>query len=224
MASLVIFDCDGVLVDSELLEHAVDAEVLAPFGCVASATELLHRFVGIARKDMYRVIFDELAQEMPPGLLHQREDLVWQRCRRELQVIPGVEAALGALRLDAKCVASSSLPEKLQMKLETTGLARHFAPHIFSTALVARGKPAPDIYLYAARAVGADVAGCIVVEDSPHGVSGARAAGMRVIGFTGGGHADAALAGALLSAGAAAVVESMDCLPRAIRELSAGIS
>lgn len=215
---MIIFDCDGVLVDSELLEYGVDVEMLAPFGCTASAEELLDRFLGIARRDMYPVMFEELGQPMPPDLLERREVRVWDRCRTELRLVPGVAAALDALCDIGKCVASSSRPEKLAMKLEITGIAGHFAPHVFSTALVARGKPAPDIFLHAAAATGHAPADCIVVEDSPHGVAGARAAGMRAIGFIGGGHAGPSLARALLEAGADQVVDSMAALPRVLRK------
>lgn len=217
---LIIFDCDGVLVDSELLEHGVDAELLGPLGYAASAQELLQRFVGIARTDMYEVVFSELGREMPRGLLEEREKLVWERCRSDLKTVPGVECVLEALRQQPKCVASSSIPEKLQLKLDSTGLARHFAPHIFSTALVARGKPAPDIYLHAAQVVGHTADRCIVVEDSRHGIAGAKAASMRAIGFAGGSHATPSLAAELRSAGAAIVVDHMDDLPKAIHDLS----
>lgn len=220
MSSLIIFDCDGVLVDSELLEHGVDAELLRPLGYTATAQELLRRFVGIARADMYKVVFSELGREVPRGLMEEREKIVWQRCLSDLKTVPGVEDTLEALRRQPKCVASSSIPAKLQLKLDSTGLARHFAPHLFSTALVAHGKPAPDIYLHAAQAVGHAARDCIVVEDSPHGIAGAKAARMRAIGFTGGSHATPSLAAELRSAGAAIVVEHMDDLPRAIHELS----
>ena len=219
---MVIFDCDGVLVDSELLEHGVDAELLAPLGSTASAQELLQRFVGIARTDMYKIVFTELGREMPRGLLEEREKRVWERCRSDLKTVPGVEAALEALRQQPKCVASSSIPEKLTLKLESTSLARHFAPHIFSTALVARGKPAPDIYLHAAQTVGHAADRCIVVEDSRHGIAGAKDAGMRTIGFVGGGHATPSLVAELRSADAAIVIEHMDDLPQAVRDLSGG--
>ena len=201
MSALLIFDCDGVLVDSELLEHAVDAELLGPFGCSASADQLLQRFVGIARRDMYEVVFGELKREMPEGLLEERERRVWARCERDLKRVPGVESALETLRSAPKCVASSSLPGKLEMKLESTGLADHFAPHIFSTALVLRGKPAPDIYRHAAQATGHPADACIVIEDSRHGIAGARAVGMRTVGFAGGSHATAGLRQELLDAG-----------------------
>jgi HAD superfamily hydrolase (TIGR01509 family) len=219
MPALLIFDCDGVLVDSELLEHAVDAELLGPFGCGASADQLLQRFVGIARRDMYEVVFGELKRDMPAGLLEERERRVWARCMSDLKRVPGVELALEALTEAPKCVASSSLPDKLRMKLESTGLAGHFAPHIFSTALVARGKPAPDIYLHAAQATGHPADACIVIEDSRHGIAGARTAGMRTVGFAGGGHATKGLCRELLDAGASIVISHMRDLPCAIRSL-----
>lgn len=219
MSTLLIFDCDGVLVDSELLEHAVDAELLGPFGCSASAAQLLQRFVGIARRDMYEVVFGELKRDMPHGLLEERERRVWARCENDLKRVPGVELALDALKDAPKCVASSSLPAKLQMKLASTGLAGHFAPHIFSTALVARGKPAPDIYLHAAWATDHAAKDCIVIEDSRHGIAGARAAGMRTVGFAGGGHATEGLRRELQDAGASIVISHMRDLPCAIGSL-----
>ena len=212
--ALVIFDCDGVLVDSEVLEHAVDAELLAPYGYVATVDELIDRFVGIARRDMYAAVFGEFGREVPAGLLEERERLVWDRCRSDLAAIVGVHVALDSLGGVRKCVASSSTPEKLTLKLQSTDLTSYFSPHIFSTALVARGKPAPDIYLHAAHTVGVPAADCIVIEDSPHGIAGARAAGMTVYGFTGGGHATPALGASLKAAGAKQIVGAMADLPK----------
>lgn len=203
---LLIFDCDGVLVDSELLEHGVDVEVLGRHDIATTLPALLDRFLGVARRDMYEIIFSGLHRRVPPGLLEERERLVWERCRSDLKIIPGIDEALGALGKWPKCVASSSTPDKLLMKLGTTGLARHFGPHVFSTALVARGKPAPDIYLHAASTVGHRPEACVVIEDSPAGVVGAKQAGMKVVGFTGGGHATASLRQALIEAGADVVV------------------
>jgi HAD superfamily hydrolase (TIGR01509 family) len=134
-------------------------------------------------------------------------------------VLPGLRAALDCLRDVPKCVASSSTPASLALKLEVVGLTADFAPHIFSTALVARGKPAPDIYLHAAAAMGCAPPDCIVVEDARHGVTGAKAAGMRVIGFTGASHATPALADELKAAGADSVVASMDALADTVRAL-----
>ncbi len=216
---LLVFDCDGVLVDSELVEHGVDAELLAKHGLVASAASLMERFVGVARRDMYETVFAELRLPLPAGLLDERERIVWRRCRSDLRAIAGIDEALDAFVEWTKCVASSSLPDKLRMKLTSTGLARHFGPHVFSTALVAHGKPAPDIYLYAARMIDHAPESCIVIEDSPAGVTGARAAGMKVLGFTGGSHATPALAPALLAAGADTIAPSAADLARAVAAL-----
>jgi beta-phosphoglucomutase-like phosphatase (HAD superfamily) len=131
----------------------------------------------------------------------------------------GRRAGTWGLTEAPKCVASSSLPDKLRMKLESTGLADHFTPHIFSTALVARGKPAPDIYLHAAQATGHPADACIVIEDSRHGIAGARAAGMRTVGFAGGSHTTEGLRQELLDAGASTAISHMRDLPRAIRSL-----
>ena len=210
MERLLIFDCDGVLVDSEILEHSVDVEMLAVHGYHRTTEELLGRFVGISRKDMYATVFGELGRAVPEDLLDIRERTVWTRCASDLRVVAGVEAALDVLSTLPKCVASSSTPDKLRMKLEITGLAPWFVPNVFSTALVERGKPAPDIYLYAAQTVGVPPEGCTVIEDSPHGIAGARAAGMQAIAFVGGAHATASLRAQLVDAGADAVAGSMD--------------
>lgn len=128
MPTLLIFDCDGVLVDSELLEHAVDAELLGPFGYSASAAQLLRCFVGIARRDMCEVVFGELKRGMPHGLLEERERRVWARCENDLERVPGVAPALDALKDAPECVASSSLPAKLQMKLASNRAADFCVP------------------------------------------------------------------------------------------------
>jgi HAD superfamily hydrolase (TIGR01509 family) len=217
--TLLIFDCDGVLVDSELVEHGVDAELLKRFGLVATPAELMERFVGVSRRDMYEELFSQISQSLPPDLLDERERMVWQRCHSDLRAIAGIEQALDALREWPKCVASSSLPEKLRMKLANTGLARHFEPHLFSTALVARGKPAPDIYLHAASVVGYSAVNCVVMEDSPAGVVGAKKAGMKVVGFVGASHATASLGPSLIDAGADVLAISADDILNAVRSL-----
>ena len=215
---MIIFDCDGVLVDSEPVEYAVDIELLAPLGYRAPA-EPERRFVGIARRDAYRAVFAELGRPLPEGLIEEAERRVQARHRTELTAMPGLRAALEALRDLPRCVASSSTPESLALKLEVAGLVAEFAPHIFSTALVARGKPAPDIWLHAAACTGAKPAACIVIEDSRHGIAGARAAGMRAIGFTGARHVPPQLAQELRAAGAERVVGTMAELPAAVRAM-----
>jgi len=218
---MIIFDCDGVLVDTEMAEAEVDAEMLALHGYPITVRELKRRFTGIARRDSFAAMFAELGRPVPPGLQAEAETRLAARYRIELPVIPGIRAALDALRGIAKCVASSSTEEKLALKLELAGLTADFAPHIYSTALVARSKPAPDIYLHAAAAMRCTPVECLVIEDSVAGVTGAKAAGMRVIGFTGAAHVTPQLADELRSAGADHVIASMEELPASVRAMLA---
>jgi HAD superfamily hydrolase (TIGR01509 family) len=156
---------------------------------------------------------------MPMGLLEEVELRVQARHRAELVPMRGLLSALKTLRAVPKCVASSSTPASLALKLEVTGLNVEFAPHIFSTAQVARGKPAPDIWLHAAACMRVAPAACIVIEDSRHGIAGAKVAGMRVIGFTGASRASAERAAELRDAGADSVIGAMDDLPAAVHAM-----
>jgi HAD superfamily hydrolase (TIGR01509 family) len=131
---------------------------------------------------------------------------------RELRAVPGVADALARIPI-AKCVASSGAPEKIRHSLAVTGLIDFFGPHLFSAHMVPRGKPAPDLFLFAAAAMGVDADRCVVVEDSVAGVTAARAAGMPVLGFAGGGHAGDGYAAKLRAAGAAPVFADMAELP-----------
>jgi HAD superfamily hydrolase (TIGR01509 family) len=215
---MIIFDCDGVLVDSEPVEYAVDIEVLTAHGYVPPA-EIERRFIGVSRRDSYRIVFAEMGRAMPNGLLEQAEAVLHARYRAALPVLPGLHEALDRLRDVPRCVASSSTVASLALKLEVSGLTSHFAPHIFSTALVARGKPAPDICLHAAAAMGYPPPACVVVEDSRPGIAGAKAAGMRAIGFIGASHAAPNLADELRAAGADYIVAAMAELPDIVRAM-----
>ncbi len=137
----------------------------------------------------------------------------------ELAAIDCVAAAIDAVP-GLRCVASSSTPERLRHSLKLTGLWDRFAPNVFSATQVARGKPAPDLFLFAAASMGADPSACLVIEDSVPGVQAAVAAGMRVVGFTGGGHCRPGHAGWLLAAGADAVAASMSQVPALAAEVS----
>ena len=183
---LVIFDCDGVLVDSEPIAVRIDVQVLASFGMTVTEAEVIERFMGRPPRVMQEAIEDHLGEALPDGW-----DVAYERRYRdafiaELRTVNGLERALAEIELPS-CVASSSGHESLRFKLELTGLYERFAGRIFSAQDVTNGKPAPDLFLHAAAQLDADPARCVVVEDSVYGVLAARAAGMRALAYAGGG-------------------------------------
>ena len=187
---LVIFDCDGVLVDSEPLAVRVLRDTLARRGLSVSTRDAYARFLG---RSLGSVVDDVEAEHglrlTSADLAKMREELA-ELFRAELQPVPHVAETVAAIaKSRAVCVASSSLPERLRLSLGITGLAPHFEGHIYSASEVARGKPAPDLFLHAARNLGVPPHKCLVIEDSAAGVGAARAAGMHVFGFCGGAHA-----------------------------------
>lgn len=181
---LVIFDCDGVLVDSEPISIRVDGDVLAEVGLHLSEQEIIDRFVGRSPAVMREVIERHHGGPLPADWLERSRARYTEAFARELRPIDGIEEALDGIGA-ATCVASSSEPDELAYKLKLTGLYERFAGRIFSANEVENGKPAPDLFLHAARQMGASPAGCAVVEDSQYGVQAARAAGMAVFGYTG---------------------------------------
>jgi len=182
---LVIFDCDGVLVDSEKIAVKVDALVLAELGWPLSEHEIVERFVGRSFADMTAEIERHLGRPLPDGWDVPYRRLYREAFDRELAPVDGVVEALDALTLPS-CVASSTSHEGLRHTLGLTGLHDRFAGRVFSAADVPRGKPAPDLFLHAARTLGVPPARCVVVEDSRYGVQAARAAAMRSLGYAGG--------------------------------------
>jgi HAD superfamily hydrolase (TIGR01509 family) len=182
---LVIFDCDGVLIDSERLAVKVDVLVLRDLGWHLSELEVIERFVGRSARDTQAAIEAHLGHELPAGWDERYKELYGQAFAAELAPVDGVVTALDKITLPS-CVASSGTPEYLRYTLGLTGLFDRFAGRIFSSADVARGKPAPDLFLHAAEQMGAKPSGCVVVEDSRPGVEAARAAGMRALAFAGG--------------------------------------
>jgi HAD superfamily hydrolase (TIGR01509 family) len=182
---LVIFDCDGVLIDSERLGVEVDVLVLHELGWPLSKAEVVERFVGRSDRDTQAAIEAHLGRELPPGWEERYRALHEQVFATELAPVEGVVEALDRIALPS-CVASSGTHEYLRYTLQLTGLYERFAGRIFSAEEVASGKPAPDIFLHAAERMATQPAGCVVVEDSRSGVEAARAAGMRVAAFTGG--------------------------------------
>jgi HAD superfamily hydrolase (TIGR01509 family) len=210
---LVIFDCDGVLIDSEMLACRVEAEQLSALGVSMTTEEVVRRFAGVSAKDVRATIERENGRTLPADYESRIARLVEQTMAQELRAIPGVHQLLPLLSTQY-CIASSSAPEKLRYSLSLTGLYDIFAPNIFSSTHVKRGKPAPDLFLYAAAQMNAAPAACLVVEDSVAGVQGAVAAGMRAVGFVGGAHCDIGHAERLRQAGASAVVDRLGDLTR----------
>jgi HAD superfamily hydrolase (TIGR01509 family) len=215
---LVIFDCDGVLIDSEPLVNRAHAETLALCGCAIDENTLLERFCGVSDAEMLAAIEREWGRTLPATYAEEVAARIARDYRASLAPIPGIRAALAELALPV-CVASSSLPAQLRLGLEVAGLLEFFDPHLFSAALVARGKPAPDLFLYAAARMGAAPRRCLVVEDSLAGVAAARAAGMTALGFCGGSHCRPDHGKRLLAGGAVRVLCDMRDLPAAIAEL-----
>jgi HAD superfamily hydrolase (TIGR01509 family) len=183
---LVIFDCDGVLVDSEPIAVRIDQQVLAQFGIVLTEAEVIDLFLGRSPSVMVDAIEAHLGRPLQPGRRDEYERVYAEAFERELAPVPGVEDALDRIPHRA-CVASSSEPASLRRKLELTGLYARFAGRMFSASEVQHGKPAPDLFRHAAGVLGADPSRCVVVEDSVYGVQAARAAGMAVLAYVGGG-------------------------------------
>ena len=184
-AELVIFDCDGVLVDSERLGVKVDVMALRELGWPLSEAEVIARFVGRSDRENHAAIEAHLGRQLPDGWGEQVEERYRRAFATALTPVAGVLEALDRISLPT-CVASSATHEHLRYTLGLTGLYERFAGWIFSSDEVARGKPAPDLFLHAAEQMGANPPACVVVEDSRPGVEAARAAGMRVLAFAGG--------------------------------------
>ena len=214
---LLIFDCDGVLVDSEPLSCELDAELLTQCGVSYTAAEVARDFTGVSLKDQIARIEAERGVRLPDDFRERLNQALFARFETELKPVQGVRDAILALPFP-RCVASSSAPERIALSLRVTGLSDFF-DHVFSSTQVPRGKPAPDLFLYAAGRMNARPGDCLVIEDSTAGVQAAVAAGMRVIGFTGGGHCGPDHADKLRQAGATIIVARMADLPAAVRSL-----
>jgi HAD superfamily hydrolase (TIGR01509 family) len=216
--TLLIFDCDGVLVDSEVMAHQTLLDVLAPLGFAMTLEESYGVFAGRSLKDTLAVIEQQLGHPLRMDLLDQSRDLLFARFREALEPVDGLTDAVAALPYP-RCVASSSSPDRLRLALQVTGLAPLFGANVFSATQVRNGKPAPDLFLFAARSMSAAPAQCIVIEDSPFGVAAGLAAGMQVIGFAGASHATDELAQRLSAAGAHRVIRAMSELPACVEAL-----
>jgi len=182
----VIFDCDGVLVDSETLACELQVERLAELGVTMTAAEVTERFLGRSIAYVNAAVAEQLGAPPPTDRLRYWEGRYRELMTERLRPIPGVAEALEQITLPV-CVASSSGPESIAFKLSLCGLAERFGDRIFSATQVRHGKPAPDLFLLAADRLRADPVRCAVIEDSPVGVQAGRAAGMRTFAYAGGG-------------------------------------
>ena len=203
----VIFDCDGVLVDSEKLALEVELEVLAELGLTFERDEYVLRFMGLSTDAFHAAIDEEAVARL--GRPIATEVRGSQRLRAvmvaHLTEVPGAAEAVMGLRLPKAIASSGSMPG-MERKLKQTGLWDYFTPHVYSADHVTHAKPAPDLFLHAAAALGVAPTDCLVLEDSVNGVIGARAAGMTVWGFLGGGHAHGRLGARLVEVGAERLV------------------
>jgi HAD superfamily hydrolase (TIGR01509 family) len=179
---LVIFDCDGVLVDSEPISLRTFTEALHDLGLDLSEEQMFDNFVGYSMKHCMEVVHKLLGRPAPENFVADLQARTFERFKAELKPMPGIEQALDELGVPF-CVASSGAHEKMRTTLGITGLLPRFEGKMFSATQVARGKPAPDVYLFAAEKMGVELGRCVVVEDAPPGVQAGVAAGMRVLGF-----------------------------------------
>ncbi|WP_312010892.1 MULTISPECIES: HAD family hydrolase [unclassified Bradyrhizobium] len=217
---LIIFDCDGVLVDSEVISCRVHAEVLTRHGYPITAEQVHQRFLGRTSLDATTEVERELGRPLAETYEHERQTTLFAALAEAVEPIPHLHETLDAIDL-RKCVASSAVHEKIFASLSRVKLYERFAPHIFSGSQVRNGKPAPDLFLLAAGQMKVPPARCLVIEDSVAGVTGGWAAGMTVLGFHGGSHCRPDTADTLRAAGAAVTFDDMRQLPDLIARIGA---
>jgi len=211
--SAIIFDCDGVLVDSEVLALEIEIAVLAEAGLHYDREEFARRFTGMSMPKFYAELeadgLARLGRSIRDVIHGPMQTRYVEAFDTRLIEIKGALAAIAAVT-HLKAVASSSPRDTLEKKLRKVGHWGHFDPHIYSADHVKDAKPAPDLFLLAAKELGVEPDACLVIEDSVNGVTAARAAGMRCWGFTGGGHMSAAAGKRLLATGAERLVSDWD--------------
>ena len=215
---MVIFDCNGVLVDSEPLATSIVSQEFMRAGFNLTPDIVARYFTGRRPADMFAEVEIAAGRKLPPGFAATVASATLRRFRAELRATAHMAQALSWLR-GPKCVASSASFDRIRVSLESTDLIRYFDPYLFSATEVRQGKPAPDLFLYAAGKMHVEPRACIVVEDSSVGVAAGVAAGMTVVGFVGGSHAGPRLSEQLRAAGARAVVSDMRALKSTIIDL-----
>ncbi|MBS1848634.1 MAG: HAD family hydrolase [Actinobacteria bacterium] len=200
----VIFDMDGVLVDSEVIVTRIESEMLAELGVTMTPDEIVARFTGLSDAVMAEHLDRDWGVTLPTSFDADRRARTFERFDAELGAVAGMDLVVDDLSFRGvpRAVASSSSPDRIAKSLELVGMAAYFGPHLYSATMVAHGKPAPDLFLYAAAQLDVDPTRCVVIEDSAPGVIAGKAAGMRVIGLTAAGHCGPDHGERLLAAGA----------------------
>ena len=215
----IIWDCDGVLIDSEILACRVASEYYTRAGFPLTTSEYIRRFAGHGKAQIAATIREETGRDLAAVIDWTKEEADREALfEAELRAVPGIDKFLEqckARRLPMAVASGSSL-RRLKHSLRLTGLWDYFDPHIYSTEQVARGKPAPDVYLLAARKLGVSPDRCLVIEDAEHGTRAGKAAGMTVYGFIGASHCTAEWAEHLRAAGADAVFFGLTDLQAAV--------
>jgi HAD superfamily hydrolase (TIGR01509 family) len=219
---LFAFDCDGVLVDSEVIASAVDAELLTEAGYEISAEDVTRRFAGLTSKAIHELIEAEIGRPLPETFLTKQREELDKRLARDLKAVAGVGELLDMID-GPRCVCSNSTNHRLKLSLEKTGLWDRFRPYIYSAVEVGskEPKPSPNVYAYAAQMFEIDPREMLVIEDSIFGIAAAKAAGARVVGFVGGRHTWPGHADLLTEAGAETVIRRLTDLPKIAEALMA---
>ncbi len=221
MPDLIIYDCDGTLVDSERLVAKVCLEEIHRLGLTHwTMDRYVHEFVGMPGHVGWGTVFRELGRPVEPGFNDDVDARIIAQFATDLEVLPGVRETVTALD-QPRCVASSTRLDHLRERIRQMGLDDLFGDSVFSASQVRRAKPAPDVFLFAASQMGHDPGDCLVVEDSVPGVLAARRAGMTVVGFTGAAHDAAGMRDRLAAAGAATVIHAMAELPPVVQAMRA---
>jgi HAD superfamily hydrolase (TIGR01509 family) len=219
---LLAFDCDGVLVDSEIIASEVDAELLTEAGYEITAEDVSRRFAGLTSKAIHAQVEAELGRALPEDFLARQRTELDRRLAKDLKAVPGVEELLDRIE-GPRCVCSNSSSERLKLSLEKTNLRDRFRPYIYSAIEVGDGqpKPSPNVYRHACAQFQIDARDMLVIEDSIFGVTAAKLAGARVVGFVGGGHSWPGHADLLMDAGAETVIRRWADLPSVAEALMA---
>ncbi|KQT61290.1 MULTISPECIES: HAD family hydrolase [unclassified Aureimonas] len=218
--ALAIFDCDGVLVDSEIVAAHVESEKFLEIGYEISPEELAHRFAGLTLKRIVEIVRQETGLAVPEDF-EARVEAENDIRLKAVAPIAGVEAMLDEIDLP-RCICSNSSSARLEMMLRPIGIWDRFRPYVFPAREVGtgKGKPAPDVFIHACKEFGVETRQAVVIEDSVHGVAAAAAAGCRVVGFTGASHSYPGHAEALEEAGAETVISRMGDYPAVVAALA----